>query len=239
MELFFDKLIILNKYNKMNRLNYIILFDIFYINQYNIYMKSYKVLKLLNITRPTLSRYVKEKIIKYKVKPNGFYDYDEESVYKILNKSIERKNVIYTRVSTQKQKTDLENQKKIVEKYCIENGIKISDIYSDIGSGVNFDRKEFQRLLDDVVNHKISKIYITYKDRLSRVSFDMFKNLFSNFNCEIVVLNDIEDAQTIEKEIFNEIISLIHCFAMRVYSSRRKKKLKCVEADLKIEDDEL
>ena len=223
----------------MNRLNYIILFDIFYINQYNIYMKSYKVLKLLNITRPTLSRYVKEKIIKYKVKPNGFYDYDEESVYKILNKSIERKNVIYTRVSTQKQKTDLENQKKIVEKYCIENGIKISDIYSDIGSGINFDRKEFQRLLDDVVNHKISKIYITYKDRLSRVSFDMFKNLFSNFNCEIVVLNDIEDAQTIEKEIFNEIISLIHCFAMRVYSSRRKKKLKCVEADLKIEDDEL
>ena len=202
-------------------------------------MKSYKVLKLLNITRPTLSRYVKEKIIKYKVKPNGFYDYDEESVYKILNKSIERKNVIYTRVSTQKQKTDLENQKKIVEKYCIENGIKISDIYSDIGSGINFDRKEFQRLLDDVVNHKISKIYITYKDRLSRVSFDMFKNLFSNFNCEIVVLNDIEDAQTIEKEIFNEIISLIHCFAMKVYSSRRKKKLKCVEDDLKIEDDEL
>ena len=202
-------------------------------------MKRNKVLKLLNITRPTLSRYVKEKIVKYKVQPNGFYDYDEESVYKILNKSIERKNVIYTRVSTQKQKTDLENQKKIVEKYCIENGIKISDIYSDIGSGINFDRKEFQRLLDDVVNHKISKIYITYKDRLSRVSFDMIKNLFSNFNCEIVVLNDIEDAQTTEKEIFNEIISLIHCFAMKVYSSRRKKKLKCVEADLKIEDDEL
>ena len=202
-------------------------------------MKSNKVLKLLNITRPTLSRYVKEKIIKYKVQSNGFYDYDEESVYKILNKSIERKNVIYTRVSTQKQKLDLENQKKIVEKYCIENGIKISDIYSDIGSGINFDRKEFQRLVDDVINHKISKIYITYKDRLSRVSFDMFKNLFSNFNCEIVVLNDIEDAQIIEKEIFNEIISLIHCFTMKVYSSRRKKKLKCVEDDLKIEDDEL
>ena len=202
-------------------------------------MKSNKVLKLLNITRPTLSRYVKEKLVKCKVQPNGFYDYDEESVYKILNKSIERKNVIYTRVSTQKQKPDLEKQRKIVEKYCIRNRIKISDVYSDIGSGINFDRKEFQRLLDDVVNHKISKIYITYKDRLSRVSFDMFKNLFSNFNCEIVVLNDIEDAQTIEKEIFNEIISLIHCFAMKVYSSRRKKKLKCVEDDLKIEDDEL
>lgn len=131
------------------------------------------------------------------------------------------------------------NQKKIVESWCLNNGIKISDVYSDIGSGINFDRKEFQRLVDDVINHKVSKIYITYKDRLSRISFDMFKNMFANFNCEIVVLNDVDDAKTVEKEIFNEIISLIHCFAMKVYSSRRQKKLKCVEEDLKIEDEEI
>lgn len=74
---------------------------------------------------------------------------------------------------------------------------------------------------------------------MSRISFDVFKNLFAEFNCEIVVLNDVEDSKTVEKEIFNEIISLIHCFAMRVYSSRRQKKLKCVEEDLKIEDEEL
>lgn len=121
----------------------------------------------------------------------------------------------------------------------MNNGIKISDIYSDIGSGINFDRKEFQRLVDDVINHRVSKIYITYKDRLSRISFDMFKNMFANFNCEIVVLNDVDDTKIVEKEIFNEIISLIHCFAMKVYSSRRQKKLKCVEEDLKIEDDEV
>ena len=120
----------------------------------------------------------------------------------------------------------------------MSRGIKISDVYLDIGSGINYDRKEFQRLIDDVVNHRVSKIYITYKDRLSRISFDMFKNMFENFNCEIVVLNEVDDAQTVEKEIFNEIISLIHCFAMRVYSSRRKKKLKNVEEDLKIEIDQ-
>ena len=198
-------------------------------------MKSCKVLKLLNITRPTLCRYVKNGILKCKLLPNGFYDYDEESVYKLLNKNVERKIVIYSRVSTQKQKNDLENQKKILRKYCLTNGIKISDEYSDIGSGINFERKEFQRLVNDVVNHKISKIYITYKDRLSRISFDMFKNLFQNFNCEIIVLNDIDDNKQIEKEIFNEIISLIHCFAMKVYSSRRQKKLKNIEEDLKIE----
>lgn len=202
-------------------------------------MKSCKVLKLLNITRPTLCRYVKNGLLKCNFLPNGFYDYDEESVYKLLNKNIERKNVIYSRVSTQKQKKDLENQKQILRKYCSTNGIKISDEYSDIGSGINFERKEFQRLVNDVVNHKISKIYITYKDRLSRISFDMFKNLFQNFNCEIIVLNDIDDNKQIEKEIFNEIISLIHCFAMKVYSSRRQKKLKNVEEDLKIEIEEV
>ena len=86
----------------------------------------------------------------------------------------------------------------------MSRGIKISDVYLDIGSGINYDRKEFQRLVDDVVNHRVSKIYITYKDRLSRISFDMFKNMFENFNCEIVVLNEVDDAQTVEKEIFNE-----------------------------------
>lgn len=201
-------------------------------------MKSCKVLKLLNITRPTLCRYVKNGKLKCNHLPNGFYDYDEESVYKLLNKNVERKNVIYSRVSTQKQKNDLENQKKILREYCSTNGIKISDEYSDIGSGINFERKEFQRLVNDVVNHKISKIYITYKDRLSRISFDMFKKLFQNFNCEIIVLNDIDDNKQIEKEIFNEIISLIHCFAMKVYSSRRQKKLKNIEEDLKIEIEE-
>ena len=201
-------------------------------------MKSCKVLKLLNITRPTLCRYVKNGILKCNLLPNGFYDYDEESVYKLLNKNVERKTVIYSRVSTQKQKNDLENQKKILRQYCSTHGIKISDEYSDIGSGINFERKEFQRLVNDVVNHKISKIYITYKDRLSRISFDMFKNLFRNFNCEIIVLNDVDDNKQIEKEFFNEIISLIHCFAMKVYSSRRQKKLKNIEEDLKIEIEE-
>ena len=72
-------------------------------------MKSNKVLKLLNITRPTLSSYVKKGWLKATMQPNGYYNYDEESVYKILNKDIERKNVIYARVSTTKQKKDLEN----------------------------------------------------------------------------------------------------------------------------------
>ncbi len=200
-------------------------------------MKSKEVLKLLKVTRPTLSKYVKTKIIKVKSLPNGTYDYDKESVYKLFNRNIERINVIYARVSTAKQKQDLENQVKTVEQFSLKNGIKVTDVYKDIGSGINFERKEFQRLLSDVVEHKIDKIYITYKDRLSRIGFDLFKNLFEKFNCEIIVLNDIDDSKTVEQEIFNEIITLIHCFSMKVYSNRRKEKLKLIEQELKHEEE--
>lgn len=171
------------------------------------------------------------------MQPNGQYVYDDESIYKILNKDISRKSVIYCRVSTQKQKSSLHVQKAQLEQFCFVKGIKVDDVYQDIGSGLNFDRKGFQQLVNDVISHKVAQVFVTYKDRLSRISFDMFKNLFSNFNCEIVVLNDVDDSKTIEKEIFSEIISMIHCFAMKMYSTRRKAKMKNLEEDLKIEDE--
>jgi predicted site-specific integrase-resolvase len=200
-------------------------------------MKSKEVLKILKITRPTLCKYVRTGKIKGKLLVNGFYDYDKESVYKLFDKDIERVNVIYCRVSTPKQKQDLENQIQTVNSFCMNNGIKISDIYKDIGSGINFDRKEFTRLLHDVINYKIDKIFVTYKDRLCRLSFDLFNNLFKEFGCEIVVLNEIDNDKLIEKEIFNEIIGLIHCFSMKIYSNRRKEKLKLVEKDLQLDED--
>ena len=200
-------------------------------------MKCKQVLKLLQITRPTLSKYIKIGKVKGQMQPNGQYIYDDESVYKVLNKDLERKSVLYCRVSTSKQKSSLQTQKKQLEDFCIAKGIKVGNVYQDVGSGLNFDRKGFQQLVDDVINHKVAQVFITYKDRLSRVSFDVFKNLFSNFNCEIIVLNDIDDSKTIEKEIFSEIISLIHCFAMKMYSSRRKAKMKNLEEDLKLEEE--
>lgn len=64
----------------------------------------------------------------------------------------------------------------------------------------------------------------------------MWKELFSYFNCNIVVLNDIKETnEPEEKEIFSDIISMIHCFAMKMYSKRRKNKLKLIEENLEAE----
>ena len=198
-------------------------------------MKANKVLKILNVTRPTLVKYVKDGTIRTTTLPNGTYDYNDEDVYLKSGRTKERVSVIYSRVSTAKQKVDLENQEKTLINWCNANGIKIARSYKDVASGMNFDRKQFMSMLDDILEYKVDAVYITYKDRLSRISFDMFQKLFGEFGCKIVVIIDTEDAKSNETEIFEEIISMLHCFAMKMYSKRRKKKLQLIKEDLKNE----
>ena len=139
-------------------------------------------------------------------------------------------------MSTEKQKKDLENQISIIRQYANSNGYTIDTVYNDIASGMSFDRGEFQQLVKDVIEHKIKTIFISNKDRLSRISFNMWKELFEYYNCNLIVLNeDKEKTENEEKEIFEDIISLIHCFAMKMYSKRRKNKLKMIEENLEAE----
>jgi len=121
-----------------------------------VFMKAQKVLKLLQITRQTLTKYVKDGILEVEVLGNGRYNYLEESVYRFLNKDISRKTVIYARVSTQKQKKDLANQVELLKTYCFSNGISINEVYQDIASGISFEnRQDFFNLLDEIINHRI------------------------------------------------------------------------------------
>lgn len=201
-------------------------------------MKSSKVLKILNISRQTLVKYVKNGDIRVVMQTNKQYDYNEEDVYRKAGLSENRVNVVYARVSTHKQKRDLENQAETLINYCNANGVKVDKVYKDIASGMNFDRKQFRSMLEDVLNYRISSIYITYKDRFSRISFDMFERLFLEYNCKIIVINKIEStAEDDEKEVFSDIISMLHCFAMKMYSRRRKKKMELIKEDLKNELD--
>ena len=198
-------------------------------------MKAKEVLKILKISRPTLTKYVKEQKILVQELPNGFYDYDEDSVLKVAKISTERNSVIYARVSTSKQKKDLENQIQTITEYANKNGYKIDGVYSDISSGLDYDRKSFSELLNLILERKVKNVFIKDKDRLTRVSFDLWKNLFKQFNCNLIVVNETQNNETEEKEIFTDIISLLHCFAMRMFSPRRKKKISLVKEDLENE----
>lgn len=190
-------------------------------------MKAKEVLELLDITQPTLGTYCKKGLIRYELSPTGKRIYNDDDVYAMLNKGNMRLNYIYARVSTPEQKNDLSRQVEILNNFCINNGIQVDDVFKDIASGISFDkRKEFFKLLDDVLNYKVAKVVITYKDRLSRVGFELFYHLFKKFGTEIVVASQVGSEKLDSEEIFEEIVSLLHCYSMKMYSKRRVAKIK-------------
>lgn len=198
-------------------------------------MTAKEVLRVLQITRPTLTKYVKTGQIKVIIKGNGRYDYDADSVYKMLNKDIERKTYIYARVSTPKQKADLDNQIQLLKTFCFQNGYVINGIFQDIASGIGFEKRtQFFNMLDDIIAGKVNKIIITYKDRLSRAGFELFSYLFKKYGCEIIVISEVGSEKLDSQEIFEEIISLLHCYSMKLYGSRKQKQIKEI---LEIKDD--
>ena len=90
---------------------------------------------------------------------------------------------------------------------------------------MDLERKEFKKLLDDIYNYKVRNIYITNKDRLTRLSFVTLEEMFKRFGTNIVVINDIGKDEDNDKEILQELMSLMHYFSMKMYSKRRKENL--------------
>ena len=193
-------------------------------------MKAKDVLKLLNISRSTLYNYTKNGKINVKLLDNGYYDYDEVSVYQILKKD-PKINVIYARVSTYKQKNDLRNQINNITTYCNNNNITIDNVLSDIHSGLDFERPNFNKLINDVINNNIRNIYISHKDRLTRLSFKTIQSLFNKFGTNIIIINDTHNNSN-DNEIFEELISLMHIFSTSMYSNRRINKINIFKNDI-------
>jgi len=186
-------------------------------------MKIKEVKKILGVTNRTVNNYINKGLIKYVVINKNHYDYNDQDVYNLINKkNPDRLIVTYARVSLNKQKNDLISQNERLYNYSINNGFKINKQYQDIKSGMNFnDRKEFNKLLNLIIDNKIDKIIIENKDRLCRFGFDLFENFCKQFNTEIIVTSDVEN-KTYEEELTQDLISIIHYFSMKSYSHRRK-----------------
>ena len=193
-------------------------------------MKANKVMKLLNICRSTLYLYTKSGKIKTVLLDNGYYDYDDASVFKLMKKD-NRTSILYARVSTYKQKNDLKKQVLKLKQFCDEQLINNFTVHSEISSGLNLDRKEFSKIIDKVVNYQVKTIYITNKDRLTRLSFRSIKEIFAKFGTTIVAINDSHSTYN-DNEIFEELISLMHIFSTTLYSKRRKNKINIYKRDI-------
>ena len=148
-------------------------------------------------------------------------------MYKLLNKDIERKTYIYARVSTAKQKRDLENQVQLLKTFCFQNGYILNGVYQDIASGINFEkRNQFFDLLDEILAGKVKRVVITYKDRLSRVGFDLFSYLFAKHGCELIVMSEVGSTELDNEEVFDDVVTLLQSYSTQLYSKGKDKAIK-------------
>lgn len=197
------------------------------------WLSSAEIRKELNLSPQALYALRKSGKLEYKEISKGFYRYllPEDFRYD-ENKHI----AIYGRVSTLKQKKDLENQLSLIKQYANSNGHIIKDeyVFSDIASGMNENRRSLNKLLSKIKDGEISKIFITNRDRLTRFGFGYFKKICSLYDVEIIEINETED-KTFEEELSEDLIAIIHHFSMKFYG-KRKKLLNSLKENLLSED---
>ncbi len=131
-------------------------------------------------------------------------------------------NVAYFRVSSHAQRKDLDSQKQAVERLCIASGRVLHEKLEDIGSGLNYKRKNFVELMNQVERGEIKELLVAHKDRLVRFGFEWFESFCKLHGTEIIVLN--QDILSPEQEMTQDLLSIIHCFSSRLYGLRKYKK---------------
>ncbi|NJE61726.1 IS607 family transposase [Thermococcus sp. 21S7] len=187
-----------------------------------------KASQLLGISKPTLIRKIKSGEIKaYRVGKE--YRVPESEIKRILEGKIPDKVVIYARVSSRDQKEDLERQVEYLKNYSSSKGYQVAKIITDISSGLNENRKGLKQLFKLVESGEVTKVIITYRDRLTRFGFKYLEQYFNSHGVEIEVIFDDEE-KTPEKELVEDLLAIVTSFAGKLYGARSHKKKRLVEA---------
>ena len=203
-------------------------------------MKYYSIgqfAKAIGKTTKTLRNWDKNgKLKPVRVEDTGYRYYSQEQLNHFLGlkleKQINKKIIGYCRVSSHKQKDDLERQIENVKTYMYAKGYQF-EIITDIGSGINYNKKGLNQLIDMVTNSEVEKIVVLYKDRLIRFGYELIENLCNKFGTIIEIIDNTE--KTEQQELVEDLVQIVTVFSCRLQGKRANKAKKMIKE--LIEDD--
>ena len=203
-------------------------------------MKYYSIgefAKQIGKTIQTLRNWDKKNILKPShVTQGGTRYYSQEQLNHFLGlkseKQINKKIIGYCRVSSHKQKDDLERQIENVKTYMYAKGYQF-EIITDLGSGINYNKKGLNQIIDMVTNSEVEKIVVLYKDKLIRIGNELIENLCNKFGTIIEIIDNTE--KTDEQELVEDLVQIVTVFSCRLQDKRANKAKKMIKE--LIEDD--
>lgn len=188
-------------------------------------LKLSEYAKLHSVTYTTAWKWFKDgKIPNAKQMPTGtVVIFDEQ-----LN-DVEEYTIIYCRVSSSKNKSNLETQAERLVKFCEANGWIINQVVKECASGLNENRPKLLKILSE---RKATRLVVEHKDRLTRFGFKYIETLYPE--CQIIVVNECEDKQ----DLFEDFVSIVISFCAKIYG--RRKTARKIEKIIKLlnEDNE-
>lgn len=198
------------------------------------YYKTGELAKMIGKQTRTVQSYCIKGDINSIIIPSGKRIISRDEVIKYLRSSNllyeddNKIDLIYARVSTNEQKNrgDLDRQIDYIIREIIAKNPKNLKVFSEVGSGLNDNRKELKKLLDMVMNDEIDRIFILYKDRLTRFGFNYLEQICNKFGTKIIVISEEIQEKSIQEELAEDIISIIHSFSSKLYGMRNKIKEK-------------
>ena len=201
------------------------------------YYSIHEFSKILGVSAQTLRNWDKNgKLHPHHTTASGYRYYSEEQLNEVLH--IKPKNnritIGYCRVSSQKQKDDLERQIENVRTYLLAKGEPF-EIISDIGSGINYKKKGLQELIKRISENQVEKVVILYKDRLLRFGFELIEYLAILHHCEIEIIDNTE--KTEQQELVEDLVQIITVFSCKLQGKRANKTKKMIQELIKDDKD--